>query len=90
MSNTLVTLLAAIVAVAFFAFGMALALTKKDGSRREDAEISTNPHMRRHNIKCAVQETREMDARLRGDGGDCEDDVVCTGNCAACDYDHVK
>lgn len=90
MSATLITLLATILIVAFFAFGISLALTKKDGSHREDAEISTHPLMRENNIKCAVQETREMDAAERGDGVDCGDESLCSGNCAGCDIEHNK
>lgn len=90
MSDVLVTLIASVLIVAFFAFGIAIVLTNKDGSHREEAEISTHPLMRENNIKCAVQETREMDAAERGEGGDCDDDPLCTGNCAGCDIEHNK
>ena len=46
--------------------------------------------MRENNIKCAVQETREMDAAERGDGADCGDESLCSGNCAGCDIEHNK
>ena len=90
MSETLVTLLSAVAIIAFFAFAMTIALTKKDGSHREETEISTNPLMRESGIKCAVQETREMDAAERGDGADCGDESLCSGNCAGCDIEHNK
>jgi hypothetical protein len=39
--------------------------------------------MQKMGIKCAVQETRE-DMGLN----DCDEDNICTGNCAGCDITH--
>ena len=83
MSNLLVVILFAIVAVAFF--GVALSLTLIFKGHHIESEISTNPNMKKLGIKCAVQETREDMA-----ADDCESDSICTGNCAGCDIDHSK
>ena len=83
MSNLLVVILFAIGAVAFF--GVALSLTLIFKGHHIESEISTNPNMKKLGIKCAVQETREDMA-----ADDCENDSICTGNCAGCDIDHSK
>jgi hypothetical protein len=81
MNNILVVILFAIGAVAFF--GLALSITLITKGHHIESEISTNPNMKKLGIKCAVQETREDIA-----AESCEDDTICTGNCAGCDIDH--
>ena len=83
MPNWLVVILFAIGAVAFF--GLTLTLTLIFKGHHIESEISTNPNMKKLGIKCAVQETREDMA-----ADDCENDSICTGNCAGCDIDHSK
>ena len=83
MSNLLVVILFAVGAVAFF--GLALSLTLIFKGHHIESEISINPNMKKLGIKCAVQETREDMA-----ADDCENDSICTGNCAGCDIDHSK
>ena len=81
MPSWLITILFAVGAVAFF--GIALSITLMVKGHHIESEISTNPNMKKLGIKCAVQETREdMTAE------NCDDDSVCTGNCAGCDIDH--
>lgn len=81
MNNILVVILFAIGAVAFF--GLALSITLITKGHHIESEISTNPNMKKLGIKCAVQETREDIA-----AESCDDDTICTGNCAGCDIDH--
>ena len=81
MSTLLTTIIAAIAIVGFFALAMSLTYLIK--GHHIQSEISTNPHMQKMGIKCAVQETRE-DMGLN----DCDDDNICSGNCAGCDIDH--
>ena len=83
MNTFLVTLIAAIVVVGFFALSMALTYLFK--GRHMESEISTNKNMQRMGIKCAVQETRE-DMGLT----DCDTGNICSGNCAGCDIDHSE
>lgn len=81
MSTLLVTIIAAIAVVGFFALAMSLTYLIK--GHHIQSEISTNPNMQKMGIKCAVQETREDIAAET-----CDTDSVCTGNCAGCDIDH--
>ena len=81
MTNYLIVILCAIGAVAFF--GIALSITLMVKGHHIESEISTNPNMKKLGIKCAVQETRE-DMGLN----DCDEDNICTGNCAGCDITH--
>lgn len=81
MSSFLVTVIAAIVVVGLFALAMSLTYLFK--GHHMESEISTNKNMQRLGIKCAVQETRE-DMGLN----DCDEDSICSGNCAGCDIDH--
>ena len=83
MSTILVTVIAAIVVVAFFALSMSLTYIFK--GHHIESEISTNPNMQKMVIKCAVQETREDMGLNDGDS-----DTICSGNCAGCDIDHNK
>ncbi|MBQ7855963.1 MAG: hypothetical protein IJ348_02460 [Alistipes sp.] len=83
MPNWLIVILCAIAAVAFFAVGLSLTLMIK--GHHIESEISTNKNMQKLGIKCAVQETREDMA-----SESCEEDSLCTGNCAGCDIDHSK
>ena len=83
MPSWLVVILFAIGAVAFF--GVALSITLIFKGHHIESEISTNPNMKKLGIKCAVQETRE-DMGL----DDCNDNSICSGNCAGCDIDHSK
>ena len=81
MSHTLLVILIAIGAVAFFALALSLTLLVK--GHHIQSEISTNPNMQRLGIKCAVQETREDINREA-----CDDNPsACTGNCAGCDIE---
>ena len=84
MSTFLVTMLIAIGAVAFFALSMSLTYLFK--GHHIQSEISTNKNMQSMGIKCAVQETREMDGTSA-----CADDASplqgCAGNCSACDIE---
>lgn len=81
MSSFLITIVAAIAVVGFFALAMSLTYIFK--GHHIESEISTNPNMKKMGIKCAVQETREDIA-----AESCDNDSVCTGNCAGCDIDH--
>ena len=83
MNTFLVTMIAAVVVVGFFALSMALTYLFK--GHHMESEISTNKNMQRMGIKCAVQETRE-DMGLN----DCDTDSICSGNCAGCDIDHTE
>ena len=84
MSNTLLVIGIAILAVGFFALGLSLTLMIK--GHHIDSDISTNKDMQRLGIKCAVQETREMDG-----SASCSESASplqgCTGNCGACDIE---
>ncbi|MCM1151507.1 MAG: hypothetical protein NC209_02570 [Alistipes sp.] len=84
MPDWCVVLLCSFVAVGFFVVGMSLTLWIK--GHPLDSEISTNPHMRRLGIKCAVQQTREAD----GSAACAPDSPLsgCSGNCSACDIRH--
>ena len=83
MNTILITVIAAIAVVGFFALAMSLTYIFK--GHHIESEISTNPNMQKMGIKCAVQETRE-DMGL----DDCNDNSICSGNCAGCDIDHSK
>ena len=81
MSHTLLVILIAIGAVAFFTLALSLTLLVK--GHHIQSEISTNPNMQRLGIKCAVQETREDISHEA-----CDDSPsACTGNCAGCDIE---
>ena len=82
MPAWLIVLLCAIAAVAFFVVGMSLTLMIK--GHNIDSEISENKHMRERGIKCAVQETHELDAERAGKKAACDDTTVCGGNCSSC------
>ena len=76
----------AILAVGLFVLGMSLTLMIK--GHNIDSEISTNKNMQKLGIKCAVHETREADG-----GADCSDGqgvAGCSGNCGACDIEHIS
>ncbi len=88
MPSWLIVILCSVGAVAFFAVGMSLTLIFK--GHWIDSEISTNKDMQRMGIKCAVQETREMDGTADCDPGDIAHAAGCTGNCGACDIEHKK
>lgn len=84
MENWWLIILVSIAAVGFFAVGLSLTLLIK--GHHIDSEISTNKNMQRMGIKCAVQETREMDGTAS-----CSDGASplqgCSGNCGACDIE---
>ena len=84
MSNTLLVIGIAILAVGFFVLGLSLTLMIK--GHHIDSEISTNKDMQRLGIRCAVQETREMDG-----SASCSESASplqgCSGNCGACDIE---
>lgn len=83
MKTILVVIVASIIIVAFFF--VALGLTRMIKGHDIQSEISTNPNMQKMGIKCAVQETRE-DMGLN----DCDNDNICSGNCAGCDITHTE
>ncbi len=87
MPSWLIVIGIAILAVGFFVLGMSLTLIIK--GHYIDSEISTNKNMQRLGIKCAVQETREMDGTAS-----CAEGASplqgCTGNCGACDIEESK
>ena len=75
MPTWLILLLCAILAVGLFVLGMSLTLM-------------INKNMQKLGIKCAVHETREADG-----GADCSDGqgvAGCSGNCGACDIEHIS
>ena len=84
MPQWLIIIGISVLAVGFFVLGMSLTLLIK--GHHIDSEISTNKDMQRLGIKCAVQETREMDGTSA-----CADDTSplqgCAGNCSACDIE---
>ena len=59
MADWLLIILISVAAIGFFVAGLSLTLIFK--GHHIDSEISTNKDMQRMGIKCAVQETREMD-----------------------------
>ena len=83
MSKILIVILVAIGVIALFVLAMSMTLIFK--GHHIESEISTNKNMQKLGIKCAVQETREDMA-----AENCEEDSLCTGNCAGCDIDHSK
>jgi hypothetical protein len=85
MSTILVSIIAAIIVVGFFALAMSLTYIFK--GHHIESEISTNPHMKKMGIKCAVQETREDMGLTDCDSGN-SSSGLCSGNCAGCDIDH--
>lgn len=87
MSSVVTVIVIAVAAVAFFVLAMSLTLIIK--GHHIDSEISTNKDMQRLGIKCAVQETREMDGTAA-----CSEEASplqgCSGNCGACDIEEAK
>ena len=87
MSGGLLVVGISILAVGFFVVGMSLTLMIK--GHHIDSEISTNKNMQKLGIKCAVQETREMDGTAS-----CSESASplqgCTGNCGACDIEEER
>ena len=87
MPSWVIVLLASAVAVGLLVLGLSLTLIFK--GHPIESEISTNPHMQRLGIKCAVQEAREADGRAA-----CSDPAAestsagCAGNCSSCDISH--
>ena len=84
MPDWLLVIGISVLAVGFFVVGLSLTLMIK--GHHIDSEISTNKNMQERGIKCAVQETREMDGTAS-----CSDQASplqgCTGNCSACDIE---
>ncbi len=78
MSSTLIVIIAAVAAVAFFVVGMSLTLIFK--GHNIQSEISENENMRRRGIKCVIQETRELDGGGEASCADCS-----AGNCNTCE-----
>lgn len=77
MSSTLIVIIAAVAAVAFFVVGMSLTLIFK--GHNIQSEISENENMRSRGIKCVIQETRELD------GGEASCADCSAGNCNTCE-----
>ena len=84
MPQWLIIIGISVLAVGFFVLGLSLTLLVK--GHHIDSEISTNKNMQKLGIKCAVQETREMDGSAA-----CSEDASplqgCAGNCSACDIE---
>lgn len=82
MSSTVLIIIIAIAAVAFFVVGLSLTLIIK--GRHMQSEVGENDHMKMRGLKCATQQIREDEAALRGvplseiEGG-CID-----GTCGSC------
>ena len=87
MADWLLIILISVGAIAFFVVGLSLTLIFK--GHHIDSEISTNKDMQRMGIKCAVQETREMDGTASCSEG-ASPLQGCSGSCGACDIDHNK
>ena len=87
MPSWLIVVGISILAVGFFVLGLSLTLMIK--GHHIDSEISTNKDMQRLGIKCAVQETREMDG-----SASCSEEASplqdCSGNCGACDIEEAR
>lgn len=87
MPSWLIVIGISILAVGFFVIGLSLTLMIK--GHHIDSEISTNKDMQRLGIKCAVQETREMDGTAA-----CSEEASplqgCSGNCGACDIEETR
>ena len=82
MADWLLIILISVAAIGFFVVGLSLTLIFK--GHHIDSEISTNKDMQRMGIKCAVQETREMDGTASCSEG-ASPLQGCSGNCGACD-----
>ncbi len=87
MADWLLIILISVAAIGFFVVGLSLTLIFK--GHHIDSEISTNKDMQRMGIKCAVQETREMDGTASCAEGS-SPLQGCTGNCGACDIEGHK
>ena len=87
MPQWLIIIGISILAVGFFVVGLSLTLLLK--GHHIYSEISTNKEMQRRGIKCAVQETREMDGTAS-----CSESASplqgCAGNCSSCDIETTK
>ena len=84
MADWLLIILISVSAIGFFVVGLSLTLIFK--GHHIDSEISTNKDMQRMGIKCAVQETREMDGTASCSEG-ASPLQGCSGNCGACDIE---
>ena len=84
MAEWLLIILISLAAIGFFVVGLSLTLIFK--GHHIDSEISTNKDMQRMGIKCAVQETREMDGTASCSEG-ASPLQGCSGNCGACDIE---
>lgn len=87
MPQWLIIIGISVLAVGFFVLGLSLTLLIK--GHHIDSEFSTNKDMQRLGIKCAVQETREMDGTAA-----CSEEASplqgCAGNCSACDIEQKQ
>ena len=87
MPSWLIVVLASVAAVGLFVLGLSLTLICK--GHPIQSEISTNPHMQRLGIKCAVQEARESEGGAAcSDGAAAGTSAGCAGNCSSCDISH--
>lgn len=77
MSTTLLTILIAVGAVAFFAAALSLTLIFKGHNIK--SEISENENMQRLGIKCAMQQMREEEGLCAAPGPECH-----SGDCSGC------
>ena len=88
MASWIIVLAASIVAVGLLVGGLALTLIFK--GHPIQSEISTNPHMQRLGIKCAVQEAREEAGAACDPASEHAGEGLsgCAGNCSSCDITH--
>lgn len=77
MSSVLIVILIAVILVAFFMLAMSLTLIFKGHNIK--SEISENENMQALGIKCAIQETRELDGLA---ASSCN--ISCGGDCGSC------
>lgn len=82
MSQTLIVIIVAIIAVGIFVLGMSLTLIFK--GHNIDSEIGDNQNMKDLGIKCAAQQIRDEDRALRGEDASCLPESCTSGDCGAC------
>ena len=93
MPNGLLVVLISVGAVGFFVVALSLTLLLK--GHHIDGEISTNRHMQRLGIKCAVQQAREEAGAACDPAGTSPAEggaasFGCAGNCSSCDIEHPQ
>ena len=81
MPDSLIMLLIAVGAVAFFVVGVSLTLIIK--GRHLQSDVGSNTEMKRRGLKCASQQIREEEAALRGEAYPSSADCGLSG-CGTC------